>query len=130
MYTLKKQLNNTGIYASVSVETKKLINSNLIINFEAYLGNGEQWKNMSIAAAEVFYEYYCKVNMGNNGLEITIKNINWMCIDTKKITVFYTVIQALCLEVGIEVKDLGLDFEHGYFMFPEPKNSIVSRVEE
>lgn len=98
-YIFKKQINNKGFFAGIELEATLENDLNQLGNdfiFEAF---DERWKSSCKIGVELFYDYFI---FDNKILKVRIINIDWMPIDTTKVIIIYSTIEALCEIFNIE----------------------------
>ncbi|MFC5048335.1 hypothetical protein ACFSTE_13365 [Aquimarina hainanensis] len=114
-FKLKKVLKNRGLYCSIDfeVELNEMKSNNLIFKYEA----DNQWETASRLGGMIFYDYFLKKS--NIEMSVTIKNIDWMPVDTNNGIIFYSVLKGLSEILSYPINDLEIDIEKESFIIPE-----------
>lgn len=116
-FVFRKTLKDRGAYAEVSYKvsySEKLPNEFVF----SYSGD-DRWKNCSVAAGDVFYDYFVRKMSGQ--LVVEIMEVKWLPVDTNNLIVFFTIVNALCEHFNLDLKNLRVDENFECFYFPEPR---------
>ena len=116
-YTLRKQLRNRGIYASIAFDTTIDCEkeSGLKFIYQADL----EWKAACEAGALIFFDYFTRIKQGY--LTVNVINVKWLPVDTTHLAVLFATVNGLCEAFGIQSELLGLDEQNETFRFPEKR---------
>jgi nucleosome binding factor SPN SPT16 subunit len=106
-------INNVGYYGKISLEVTQTDTKRLNMEYDSYVE--EEWRNIIESGAKYFFEHYSKDF--NKGLNILVKDLHSMIVDTSSIVIFY--ITTKCLVEILEYPKGLVEFneENGTFIF-------------
>ena len=112
-FYIKKLIKGRGIFVSMKIEFIYLDNSvesKLVIEDDAI-----SWKDAISFGFNYFIEHYIR-NSQIKKLEVRVKKVNSMVVDTSPILVVYALVKMMSEATGYEI-DVNLDETTGYIQF-------------
>jgi hypothetical protein len=123
-YTLRKQLGNRGVYASIAFDTTVEYEKETGLEF-AYQAD-LKWRTACEAGVLIFFDYFTRLKQGH--LTVRVINIKWLPVDTNHLAIVFATVKGLCEAVDINPMLLGLDEQTETFRFPECRISIAEGI--
>ncbi len=114
-YVLKKLINGVGYYTSIELDVKRKNNSKLEVRF-LDREMMQKWKPTVESACWYVFEHYRSTDFP--GLVVSITYLQTRDVDSSVMTVYFSVVKALLLELKEVRLTTELD-ERGMFLLPK-----------
>lgn len=120
-YSLRKIIGNRNFFINLNIEVTLIELSNGV-TYEyddiALKEHTKQWETSMQFAGEYFYHHFRK-SIEGQGLRVTIKQFDYMIIETSHIIVVFAMITCLCRSLNVKIPELEIDEKRGVFCFPK-----------
>ena len=126
IYTFKKQINERGYFANIELEVNNMGNG---INTLFPESIDKIWHSYIIFGIKYFFEFYL-VHIGHypqKNFTITIKDLQYMDIDSTNIAIVFTTIKALENALNIATDNIMIDSDSGSLILPHPAQVNIVR---